>query len=273
MSESQAANRKPVSILLAEDDREMRRMLNRILTHEGYTVDACNDGMQLLEHLESFSQKPKRRYDLIVSDIRMPGFTGLEILDFVHENGDLPPVLLITAFGDERTHAQAEQSGAAAVLDKPFDIDEFSQTVSTILRENRNRLRERARDEGKSNSPFGVPVDVIFRSVPRYDDLVNRIYEAVLELQNVAPDILHCRVILNGTTHTDMAEQCVARVILTIPGKVFVVDNGHGTNTTQAGLRAGIEELFSILEGRIRKHQEDIGVPTNDVTASKDPAP
>lgn len=271
MNETAVAGRKPVSILLAEDDREMRRMLNRILTHEGYTVDACKDGMQLLEHLESFSEKPNRRYDLIVSDIRMPGFTGLEILDFVHENGDLPPVLLITAFGDERTHAQAEQSGAAAVLDKPFDIDEFSQTVSTILRENRNLRRSRIK--GDTNSPFGVPVDVIFRSVPRYDDLVSRIYDSVLELRNVTPDILHCRVILNGTTHTDLAEQCISRVILTIPGKVFVVDNGHGTTTSQAGLMAGIDELFSILEGRIRKHVSDIGVRTNDVTASKDPAP
>jgi CheY-like chemotaxis protein len=62
-------------------------------------------------------------FDLIVSDIRMPGVTALEVVEGVQQYGGLPPIILITAFGDKDTHMRAYELGVAAVFDKPFEFD------------------------------------------------------------------------------------------------------------------------------------------------------
>jgi len=63
----------------------------------------------------------------------MPGLTGLEVLDGLHQCKDLPPIILVTAFGDEQTHRLAESFGAVAVFDKPFDIDDLLTKVREVL--------------------------------------------------------------------------------------------------------------------------------------------
>jgi DNA-binding response OmpR family regulator len=63
----------------------------------------------------------------------MPGVTGLEVLEGTREYKEFPPMILITAFGDEETHDQARRLGAAAIFDKPFDIDELLAKVREIL--------------------------------------------------------------------------------------------------------------------------------------------
>lgn len=123
------------SILLAEDDDEMRSLLAMMLRKDGYQVTECPDGISLLDRL-SFFFLPGQEYeevDLIISDIRMPGVSGMEILMGAQENADFPPIILITAFGDEKTHVQAEQLGAAAMFDKPFDVDDLLAKVRELL--------------------------------------------------------------------------------------------------------------------------------------------
>jgi DNA-binding response OmpR family regulator len=63
----------------------------------------------------------------------MPGVTGMEVLQGKPERTDFPPMILITAFGDDETHAQAAECGVAAMFDKPFDVDELLETVNAIL--------------------------------------------------------------------------------------------------------------------------------------------
>ena len=128
-------NRNSFSILLAEDDKEMRSLLALMLRKEGYRVCECRDGLSLLDMLSSFflpGEEPEN-FDLIISDIRMPGVTGMEILTGSNELDNFPPIILITAFGDKETHVQAERFGAAALFDKPFDIDEMLKMVRAIL--------------------------------------------------------------------------------------------------------------------------------------------
>ncbi|GAB6143836.1 response regulator [Desulfocicer niacini] len=123
-------------ILLADDDKEMRRLLSQMLHAAGFAVTECIDGMDLLEHLESFlfpEEQNQHRFDLIISDIRMPGITGMEILEGVQMNRGFPPMILITAFGDEETHLQAKKFKAAAMFDKPFDIDDLLDKVRQLL--------------------------------------------------------------------------------------------------------------------------------------------
>lgn len=129
-----AAQKLAARVLLAEDDDEMRRLLAQSLCEDGYEVIQCHDGGEFLVHLQPFIlDKHSVDFDIIVSDIRMPGLTGLEILEDLHECNGFPPMILITAFGDQETHARAEEFGAAAIFDKPFEIDDLLVKVREIL--------------------------------------------------------------------------------------------------------------------------------------------
>jgi DNA-binding response OmpR family regulator len=124
----------PRRILLAEDDREMRHILAWELRLAGYDVVEAQNGVQLLDLLESsIIQARLFSVDMIISDIRMPGVSGLRVLEDLRRHDAHTPVVLITAFGDQQTHAEARRLGAAAVFDKPFDVDEFCAAVRGIV--------------------------------------------------------------------------------------------------------------------------------------------
>lgn len=123
------------SILLAEDHLEMRQLLALLLRLEGYQVTECPDGMSLLSQVSSFfvSGEKQEHFDLIISDIRMPGVSGMEILMGGNEKDGFPPMILITAFGDPNTHEHAKRLGAAATFDKPFDIENLLAKVRELV--------------------------------------------------------------------------------------------------------------------------------------------
>ncbi len=117
-------------ILLAEDDLEMRRFLAAALRMDGYEVTEAASGVEVLNCIGPYLYDGKEfDLDLIISDIRMPGADGLEILAGLSKCEGAPPVILITAFGDHQTHADAERFGAVDVLDKPFDIQDLRAVV------------------------------------------------------------------------------------------------------------------------------------------------
>lgn len=108
----------------------MRSLLNIALTGAGYEVSEVASGSALLNELRTavtFGVPDPPR--LIISDIRMPGWTGLEVLAIAQMLDSDLAFVLITAFGDGRTHELAKELGAVAVFDKPFDIDELIATV------------------------------------------------------------------------------------------------------------------------------------------------
>jgi DNA-binding response OmpR family regulator len=118
-------------ILLAEDDREMRSLLASELRAEGYEVTECKDGDQFVDRV--VTPLPSVEFDLIVSDVRMPSHSGLELLDAGQQLEGFPPMILVTAFGSEALHAKAERLGAVAVFDKPFDIEDLVAKVRSLL--------------------------------------------------------------------------------------------------------------------------------------------
>ena len=131
VSADNASVAKPARILLAEDDDEMRSVLALHLRREGYTVTECCDGMELLDHLNQYVERVTgaKRFDLIISDIRMPGVFGLSVAAGAADLQSFPPIILITAFGDRETHQAAKQYGVKAVLDKPFMISDLLDIV------------------------------------------------------------------------------------------------------------------------------------------------
>lgn len=125
-------------ILLAEDTEEMRAVVALRLRQQGYCVTECCNGAELIAELKDYmgnvpAEARKRKFDLIISDIRMPGVFGLSVVEGGSEYRNFPPTILITAFGDEETHERARQFGVAAVLDKPFDMNDLLGKVRDAL--------------------------------------------------------------------------------------------------------------------------------------------
>ncbi len=120
-------------VLLAEDDERMAQLLEYVLQQEGFEVVRSSNGIELWDWVDEFRHDVLQgRFfdvDLIVSDIRMPWMSGLEMLRALRQLDTVTPVILITAFGDDRTHAEARRLGATAVLDKPFDMDDFRHVI------------------------------------------------------------------------------------------------------------------------------------------------
>jgi len=126
--------RRRARVLLAEDDDELRRMLREALQAGGYDVFEVIDGGRLLVRLgqEYRSGQPEESFDLLLTDVRMPVCTGLQIVESLRLARSDIPVILITAFGDDATRARAERLGAVLV-DKPFDVDELVSIVGRLL--------------------------------------------------------------------------------------------------------------------------------------------
>jgi CheY-like chemotaxis protein len=121
-------------VLVAEDDAAMRDLLVSTLRDDGHEIIEARDGVDLLRQLASLdAATADLPVDVIVSDVRMPGTSGLEALTILRRFSRSLPVVLITAFGDLATHAEAQRLGAAAVFDKPFDLDELRSTVSALI--------------------------------------------------------------------------------------------------------------------------------------------
>jgi len=131
---SENSEREQQVVLLAEDDVEMRLLLSLALKKDRYKVIECKNGVELLSRIEPILKGTQDvGYDLIVTDIRMPGITGLEIIEGISGLPGCPPMILITAFGDKKIHEKGRQFGVAAVLDKPFELEEFTNVVHEAL--------------------------------------------------------------------------------------------------------------------------------------------
>lgn len=121
-------------VLVADDNESMCQLLADCLDEAGYEVVQCHDGYELTRHLGSYLlPRSREAYDLIISDIRMPHVSGLEILEGLHDQGGTPRMILITAFGDRQTHERARKLGVAAFFDKPFPVQDLVAKVRELV--------------------------------------------------------------------------------------------------------------------------------------------
>jgi len=122
-------------VLLAEDDEDLRSLLAEQFRRSGFEVVEAEDGTAVVECLAQsiLRADPRASYDLIVSDIRLPGLSALDVLRGARSALELTPVILITGFGDRRTHDRALFLGASAVFDKPLDIDDLIAAARRLI--------------------------------------------------------------------------------------------------------------------------------------------
>lgn len=118
-------------VLLAEDDEELRIVLARALTRAGFEVIPAKDGSELLERLALclLGERWEPMPDVIITDVRLPAFNGLSLIEGLREEGFRVPVVVMTAFGDASLRTRVEHLGWARYLDKPFEPEELEVAV------------------------------------------------------------------------------------------------------------------------------------------------
>ena len=118
----------PPSLLVVEDDWELRELLARLLRDAGYLVDSAPDGQAGLH------QALTRRYDALVIDRGLPGIDGLDLIGRLRRQGLGSPVLVLTAYGAVADRVAGLDAGAEDYLVKPFEIDELLARLRALLR-------------------------------------------------------------------------------------------------------------------------------------------
>ena len=180
-------------VLLADDDESLRRVQEYQLTKAGFVVTTCADGKAALDEFR------ENLHDLVVTDIRMPGLDGLELLERLRAISPETPVIVITGHGTVDTAVQAMKEGAFDFLTKPFPTDKLHLTL--------DRARKMAHLQ-RENRELRRAVEETFRfeNLVGSSEAMRRLYE-LLEL--TAPTM--STVLISGETGT--GKELVARAI------------------------------------------------------------
>src|SRR5688572_5281143 len=163
-------------ILIVEDRDSLRRMLERALSQEGYEVTAAADAQAGIRWVD------ERTFDLILTDLKLPDVSGLEVLAASRRAQPQVPVVVLTGFGTVGTAVEAMKLGAYDLLEKPLEIDDLS------------RLIERAIGERDESVVFHVP------GAPAIVGRHPRLRAAIRLLQKVAAT--ESTVLLTGESGT-----------------------------------------------------------------------
>lgn len=158
-------------ILLVEDKNELRAMLRKALERAGYAVEDVGDGATAVSKVRA------RRYLLVLTDLKLPGKTGIEILRESKQADPSIPVLLITAFGSVEEAVTAMKEGAFDFIQKPVDLDHLKLLVKRAV-EQQELLRENILLREEYSARYGFP-----RIVGEHASMK----EATAQVQKVAP--------------------------------------------------------------------------------------
>jgi len=116
-----------LKILVVDDDEQIREVLSDMLTIDGHQITACEDGYVALEQCKS------QRFDLMITDLGMPGMSGLDLAGQVHESDPEMPIAMITGWGTQLNHDEVALKGVKAVLPKPFHLKDIKALISELV--------------------------------------------------------------------------------------------------------------------------------------------
>jgi DNA-binding NtrC family response regulator len=186
-------------ILLIEDKESMAHMLRETLEAEGYGTVIAADGQ------EGIRQLKEGRFDLVLSDLKLPRKDGMEVLRAARAESPHTPVIMMTAFGTVDTAVAAMKEGAYDFITKPFDTDHLLLLIRRAL-ENQRLVTENLLLKDELAGKFGMP-KIIGKSQP--------IVDVVQNIQKVAP--ARTTVLLLGESGT--GKELFARAIHNLSGR------------------------------------------------------
>jgi two-component system response regulator HydG len=123
-------NGKQTAILLVDDDVEVLKALKKVLEKDGYEVIPHSDAPSAMR----FINETKKRFDLVITDVSMPGMSGTAFLSAIKAAFPKVPVIIITAFGDWGQYMETIRDGAYEYLNKPLDKAELLDAVRRALK-------------------------------------------------------------------------------------------------------------------------------------------
>ena len=136
-------------LLLIEDDLTLAKSMQRVLLVEGYAVDLCARGD------DGLMQARLHPYDLVITDLKVPGIDGLNLIAQLHATNPRLPIIMMTAHGTTETAIEATKLGAFQYLVKPFEMDELFDCINSAITQ--ANLASETIDVG-SNGPQGYAI-------------------------------------------------------------------------------------------------------------------
>jgi DNA-binding NtrC family response regulator len=118
------------TILLVDDDIEVLASLSKLLNHFGYVVAGASNSRAAMDYVAG----ARNRFDVIITDLAMPGINGMEFLTLAKKTFPDVPVIVITGHMEQCTTDEALSLGAYAYLTKPLNFQEFVNTIERALR-------------------------------------------------------------------------------------------------------------------------------------------
>src|SRR5271170_7798927 len=133
-------------ILVIEDDGSTAASLQKVLRAEGYDVAVCGRGDEGLERAQG------EFHDVVVTDLRLPGLGGLELVGRLHATKPKQPIILMTAHGTTETAIEATKLGACDYLLKPFEADELLDMLAKAVASSRLMSEPVELGQGRSDA-------------------------------------------------------------------------------------------------------------------------
>jgi CheY-like chemotaxis protein len=137
---SSAKSGSVAQVLVVEDNRPLRELMADVLALEGCTVTEAFDATSMQWWLQMMGQEryPDEPFDLIITDVHIPGETGLVALERLRRKGCHIPAIVVTAFPEEVTQQRVDHL-EAVLVSKPFRLDEFRTAAAVALQSNSRR--------------------------------------------------------------------------------------------------------------------------------------
>ena len=155
------------SILIVEDDSELRGTLGEGLSKGGNTIHLSGTAEEALRLID------QKAFDLVISDVKLPGLSGLQLLDSIKNKSANTPVIMMTGFGTVQNAVEAMKKGAFEYLLKPFSLSIMGQVVEKAL-EN-NLIKAETRPVSPDFSPLSMPIITKDRKMQEIIELCKRV--------------------------------------------------------------------------------------------------
>lgn len=127
MIRSDRFSKKMYTLLIVDDDDQLRVILENELLDIGYDVSSASDGNEGLEFIQ------KKKFDLLILDIKMPGINGFQLLRYSKEKHIHTKVIMLTGFADLHHAIESKRLGADDFLGKPYDLTDLESTIQRSL--------------------------------------------------------------------------------------------------------------------------------------------